>query len=58
MYTFIYCLFAKFRGIAFARPGRAIALQLDAVHAKILDIEQVPLVAIREIGIAHHTNYD
>ena len=42
----------EIRGIAFARPGRAIALQLDAVHAKMLEIERVPLVATREIGIA------
>ena len=48
----------EIRGIAYARPGRAIAFQLDAVHAKILEIERVPLVVTREIGIAHQTNYD
>ena len=45
-------------GIAFARPERAIALKLDAVDAKISEIERVPLVAAPEIGIAHQTNYD
>ena len=45
-------------GIAFARPGRAIALKLNAVHAKMLKIKRVPLVATHEIGIAHQTNYD
>ena len=44
--------------IALARPVRAIALKLNAVHAKISKIERVPLVATREIGIAHQTNYD
>ena len=44
--------------IAFARPGRAIALQLDAVHAKIFEIERIFLVATREIGIANQANYD
>ena len=51
-------LVREIRGIAFARSGRTIALQLDAVDAKILEIERVPLVATREIGIAHQTNYD
>ena len=48
----------KIRGIAFARPGRAIALQLDTVDAKILEFERVIMVATREIGIAHQSNYD
>ena len=41
------------RGIAFARHGRAIALLLDAVYAKILEIERIPLVAIRAISVVH-----
>ena len=44
-------------GIALARPGCAIAFQLDAIHAKILEIERVPLVTTREIGVAHQANY-
>ena len=48
----------KIRSIAFARFKRAIALQLDAVHANILKIVRVPLVATREINIAHQTNYN
>ena len=43
----------KIRGIALGRPGRAIALQLDAVHAKIFVIEWISLVATREIAVAH-----
>ena len=43
----------EIRGIALARPGRAISLYLDSIHAEILEIERVPLVATCEIGIAH-----
>ena len=45
-------------GIALARPGCAIALKLNAVHANISKIERVPLLATRESGMAHQTNYD
>ena len=39
-------------GIAIARPGPGIALKLDAIYAKILEIKRVSLVANREIGFA------
>ena len=48
----------EIRSIALGQPWRAIALLLDAVHAKILVIERVSLVATREIGVVHETNYD
>ena len=48
----------EIRGIALARIWRAIALQLDEVHAKIFEIEQVPLVTTRKIGVGDQTNYD
>ena len=50
--------FHEIRGITLAQFGRAIAFQLNVVHAKILKIERVPLIATRVIGIAHYTNYD
>ena len=40
-------------GIALARPGRAIAIKLNAAHAKIPKIERVSSLATREIMIAH-----
>ena len=48
----------EIRGITSARHRRAISLQLDVVNAKILEIERVPLVAAREVGVTNQTNYD
>ena len=44
--------------MAFAWHRRAIALQLDAVYAKILKIEWIFQVAARKDGVCHQTNYD
>ena len=55
----LYILFVrKSCTIAFAKTKRAMSLQLDAVHAEILKIELVFIVAIREIEIAYQTKYD
>ena len=54
---FFILLVCEIRVIALARPGRAIALQLDAVHVKILEIERGFLEVTRKIGNAHQTNY-
>ena len=56
---FFYILtVCKIRNIAFCRPARVIALQLDAVHAKTSKIARVSLLVSREINIAYQTNYD
>ena len=36
--------------VVLARPGRAIARQLDTVHAEIFENERVLLVTTRQIG--------
>lgn len=51
-------LVCKVKDIAVSLNQPAIALHHDMCHAKIFEIERVPLISSREIGIVYQTIYD
>ena len=55
---FAILLIIEIWGKSLDRPGRAIAVHLEAVSAKMFKLKRVSLVATRDIGVAYHTNYD
>ena len=54
----LYTARSRNSGYSLRSAWTCLALQLDAVHAKILEIERVSLVVTSEIVISHQKNYD
>jgi len=50
------CPSRPIRSVSLARHREPIAFELDTVHAKLLEIERVPLVPTGKILVVHESN--